>query len=247
MATFEETRGGILRDALGIGLGTGAYALSFGALAVASGLSVLQTQALSVLMFTGASQFAMIGVLATGGGAVVAVATAALIGTRNSFYALHMSPLLGMRGWRRLPAAQLTIDESTGMALAHEEAGPRSTRLAFWATGLSIYVLWNLGTLIGAVGAGLLDDPAIYGLDAAAPAAFLALLWPRLGTWPMRLVAGSALVVAVIATPLLRPGIPVLVAGAVGVAVGLATGAGSSPDESGSTAATGDRSPEATP
>ena len=237
MATFEETRGGILRDALGIGLGTGAYALSFGALAVASGLSVLQTQALSVLMFTGASQFAMIG----------AVATAALIGTRNSFYALHMSPLLGMRGWRRLPAAQLTIDESTGMALAHEEAGPRSTRLAFWATGLSIYVLWNLGTLIGAVGAGLLDDPAIYGLDAAAPAAFLALLWPRLGTWPMRLAAGRALVVAVIATPLLRPGIPVLVAGAVGVAVGLATGAGSSPDESGSTAATGDRSPEATP
>ncbi len=238
MTTFEDTRRGIVRDAIGIGLGTGAYALSFGALAVASGLSVLQTQALSVLMFTGASQFAMIGVLATGGVAVVAIATAALIGTRNSFYAIHMAPILAMRGWRRLPAAQLTIDESTGMALAHEQNGSggpsapgdqRPARLAFWATGLSIFVLWNLGTLIGAVGAGLLDDPAIYGLDAAAPAAFLALLWPRLGTWPMRLVAGSALVAAVAMTPLLRPGIPVLVAGAVGVAVGLVSGAGRAP------------------
>lgn len=213
-------RSAVLTDAVGVGLATAAYGVSFGAVAVASGLSPLQTQALSGLMFTGASQFALVGVLGAGGGAVAAVATAALLGVRNGLYALHLAPLLRPRGVTRGVAAQLTIDESTGMAVRHEGEDVERARLAFWATGLSVFVLWNLGTLLGALGAGLLGDPARYGLDAAIPAAFLALLWPRLTTAAMRTTALVAAVVALALTPVLPAGVPVLVAGAIGVAVG---------------------------
>lgn len=219
-----ERRRAIRRDAIGLGIGTGAYALSFGALSVSAGLNVWQTQALSLLMFTGASQFALIAVIGAGGGAVVAVATAALIGSRNAFYAVHMNRILQPRAWRRFAAAQLTIDESTGMAVSNEDSDA-AARFAFWSTGIAIFLLWNLGTLIGAVGAGLLDDPAVLGLDAAGPAAFMALVWPRLGTWSMRAVFGVAMLSAVALTPLLPPGIPVLLGGAAGIAAGLVAAA----------------------
>lgn len=219
-----DRRRAILGDALALGLGTGVYAISFGALAVAAGLSAWQAQALSLLMFTGASQFALIAVVASGGSAAVAIATSTLVGTRNAFYAVAMAPVLGARGPRRLLAAQATIDESTGMAARYEDDRD-SARLAFWSTAASIYVLWNLGTLIGAIGAGLVEDPNAFGLDAAAPAAFLALVWPRLTTWAMRAVAIVSLVLAVALSPFLGAGLPVLVAGAGGIVVGLALGA----------------------
>ena len=213
-------RRAIMGDALALGLGTGVYAISFGALAVAAGLSAWQAQALSLLMFTGASQFALIAVVASGGSALVAVATSTLVGTRNAFYAVAMAPVLQPRGLRRLVAAQATIDESTGMAARYED-DRRSARLAFWSTAASIYVLWNLGTLIGALGAGLVEDPNAFGLDAAAPAAFLALVWPRLTTWPMRAVAIVSLGSAVALAPVIGAGVPVLLAGAAGIVVGM--------------------------
>ena len=197
----DAARRAIRRDAIGLGIGTGAYALSFGALSVSAGLSIWQTQALSLLMFTGASQFA-------------------LIGSRNAFYSVHMASVLRPHGWRRLAAAQLTIDESTGMAVGHDETN-EGARLAFWSTGVAIFICWNVGTLFGAIAAGLLDDPAVLGLDAAGPAAFLALIWPRLTSWSMRAVFAVSLVCAVAFTPLLPPGIPVLIAGAAGVITGL--------------------------
>lgn len=219
-----EHRRAIVGDALALGLGTGVYAISFGALAVAAGLSAWQAQALSLLMFTGASQFALIAVVASGGSAIVAIATSTLVGTRNAFYAVAMAPVLEARGLRRLVAAQATIDESTGMAARYEKDRD-SARLAFWSTAAAIYVLWNLGTLIGSLGAGMLDDPDVLGLDAAAPAAFLALVWPRLTSWPMRAVAIVSLVVAVALSPFIGAGLPVLIGGAAGIVVGLALGA----------------------
>jgi predicted branched-subunit amino acid permease len=218
-----DRRRAILGDALALGLGTGVYAISFGALAVAAGLSAWQAQALSLLMFTGASQFALIAVVASGGSAAVAIATSTLVGTRNAFYGFAMAPVLQPRGARRLLAAQATIDESTGMAARYED-DRASARLAFWTTAGSIYVLWNLGTLIGALGAGLIEDPNIYGLDAAAPAAFLALVWPRLTSWPLRAVAIVSLGSAVALAPFLSAGLPVLLAGAAGIVVGLLLG-----------------------
>jgi predicted branched-subunit amino acid permease len=187
----------------------GAYGLSFGAAATTAGLSVLQACALSLLVFTGASQFALVGVLGAGGGALPAVAGALLLGTRNTLYAVRLADLLRLRGVRRLAAAQLTIDESTAMSTA---APPGLHGLAFWATGLSVFVLWNLATLLGALGAEVVDVRAL-GLDAAVGAAFLGLLALQLrDRTGVRVAAGGA-AVAALAVPLLPPGVPVLLAG----------------------------------
>lgn len=210
----------VRRQALSVGIASGAYAVSFGALSVAAGLSLLQTVALSVLMFTGGSQFAFVGVLGGGGGGGAAVATAALLGARNGFYGLQMAPLLGSRGPRTAVAAQLTIDESTAVGTAQLAVHPGRldlVRYGFWATGLSVFVFWNGMTLLGAVVGDALGDPRRYGLDAAAAAAFLALLWPRLSSLRPRGVAVGAVAVALALVPLAPAGVPVLAAAVVGI------------------------------
>lgn len=216
----RRERRGILRDALAIGLTTGGYAISFGALGVTTGLSVLQTCLLSLLMFTGASQFALVGVLANGGSALSAAATAALVGSRNALYALRMAPLLAVRGMRRALSAHLVIDESTAMAVARDGDPPQG-RFAFFATGLSIFACWNLGTLAGALGGQALGDPETYGLDVAATAAFVALLWPQARDRTTRAAALVAAAVALCVVPLLPTGAPVMVGALVAVAIAL--------------------------
>lgn len=194
----------------------GVYGLSFGALAVAGGFATWQAVVLSALMFTGGSQFAYIGVVASGGGALSAAAAALLLGARNTLYGVSMRPVVAARGWRWPVAAQLTIDESTAMALAHADPRePRAGRTAFWATGIAVYVGWNLATLAGALGAASLGDPGRWGLDAMVPAAFLALLWPRLTSRSTITVALAAAALAVVTTPLLPPGLPVLLGAVV--------------------------------
>jgi predicted branched-subunit amino acid permease len=197
--------------------------LSFGAIASASGLNVWQTATLSLGMFTGASQFALVGVLGAGGGALAAVLTALLLGARNSLYAVSLRPFLReAQGtttpwWRVLGRAQITIDESTAMAIRYPE-GSRQARHAFWTTGVAIFVLWNLGTLVGALGAAALDDPRTLGLDAAVPAGFIALLWPRLRDRSAIALALVSAAVALALVPVLQPGLPVLAAALVAVA-----------------------------
>jgi predicted branched-subunit amino acid permease len=215
---WRPLRASVLRNAAGIGIATGAYALSFGAVATEAGLSVLQTCALSLVMFTGASQYALVGVLGSGGAALTAAVTAVLLGTRNALYGLRLASLLGVRGPRKLVAAQLVIDESTAMSLGRDS--DRANRLGFWATGISVYALWNLGTLIGALGAHALSNPRAAGLDAAAPAAFLALLAPRVRARSSVMVALLAASIAMVSVPLLPVGGPVLVAALVAIIYG---------------------------
>ena len=208
----------MLRQAASVGLATGAYGVSFGALSVASGLSVLQTCALSLLMFTGGSQFAFVGVVGAGGSGAAALATAGLLGVRNGFYGLQMAPLLRPRGLRRLAAAHLTIDESTAVGTVQQALRPDRPDLiavGFWATGLAVFALWNLATLVGAVVGDALGDPRRYGLDAAAAAAFLALVWPRLRAAEPRLVGLAAAAVAVALVVVAPAGVPVLAAAVV--------------------------------
>lgn len=222
----DAARSAVWRQALSVGVASGSYAVSFGALSVAGGLSVLQTVALSVLMFTGGSQFAFVGVLGAGGGGVAAVATAGFLGVRNGFYGLAMAPLLGEhgRGWRRFVAAQLTIDESTAVATAQLTTHPGRrdvARLAFWLTGIVLFAFWNAMTLAGALLGDALGDPRRYGLDAAAAGAFAALLWPRLTAGLPRGVAAAAVGVALALVPVTPAGVPVLVAALTGVVAGL--------------------------
>lgn len=200
----------VLRDAYGLGAAVGLYGASFGAAAVTAGLSTWQACVLSLVMFTGASQFALVGVLGAGGSAAAAVAGALLLGSRNTLYAVRLSGLLPQRGARRLAAAQVTIDESAAMAVA---APPALAGAAFWATGLSVFVVWNLMTLVGALGAAQLGDPAGLGLDALVPAAFLALLWPQLTSRGLVGTAVLGALIALVALPFAPAGVPVLLAG----------------------------------
>jgi predicted branched-subunit amino acid permease len=201
----------VLRQAASVSVATGAYGISFGALSVAAGLGIWQTQVLSLLMFTGGSQFAFVGILASAPtGGVAAVATASLLGVRNGLYGLQVSQLLQARGPRRLLAAHLTIDESTAVGVGQPEAP--AGRLGFWATGAGVFLCWNAMTLVGAVVGDQLGDPRRYGLDAAAAAAFCALLWPRLKSRDAFAIAALAALVAVLVAPHAPAGVPVLVA-----------------------------------
>ena len=214
-------RRGIVRDGLGVGLATGLYGVSFGAVSVAAGLSVLQTCALSLVMFTGASQFAFVGVAAAGGAPLSGSLTALMLGTRNTLYGLKLAPLLDFRGWRRPATAHLVIDESTAMSVTRES--PAAARLGFLSTGHAVFALWNLFTFLGAVAGNLIGDPSDYGLDAAVGAAFLALLWPRLTDRRNRIIAVCAAAVALGVVPITAAGVPVLVAGGVALLAGLLT------------------------
>jgi predicted branched-subunit amino acid permease len=210
-----------VRAALGVGLAVSAYGVSFGALAVASGLDIWQTCVLSLLMFSGGSQFALIGVLATGGVAAgpAAIASATLLGIRNGLYSMRMSPIIGGPWWRRVLAGHWTIDETTAVGTAQPTL--RGQRVGFWVTGAVIYLGWNLTTLAGALLGDLVGDVRMYGLDAAAAAAFLGLLWPRLTSKQPVAVAVAAVVVAAVLVPWLPPGLPVLAAAVVAIVVGV--------------------------
>ncbi|WP_314451487.1 AzlC family ABC transporter permease [uncultured Microbacterium sp.] len=222
MRSFHRTPEGVAsRQGLAVALATSAYGVSFGALSVASGLDVWQTCVLSLLMFTGGSQFAFVGVIAAGGlaAAPAAIASSALLGVRNAAYAMRMAPVVAGGFWRKAAATQFTIDESVAVGLSQDT--PRARQAGFWVTGIAIWLGWNVSTLIGALLGDVLGDPRTYGLDAAAAAAFLALLWPRLrGRQPIAVAAGAAVVAAVL-TPWLMPGIPVIAAAGVAVAVGV--------------------------
>ncbi|ANS79248.1 AzlC protein [Serinicoccus hydrothermalis] len=206
------------RAGLSIAVATGAYGISFGALGTASGLGVLEVCALSLLTFSGGSQFAFVGVVAGGGSPASAAGASTLLGLRNGVYAMQMNALLRPRGWWKLAAAQVTIDESTATALAQEDA--EEQRRGFWVAGVGIFLLWNLMTLVGALAGEALGDPQRWGLDGAAVAAFLGLLWPRLRSREPWAIAAVCAVVTVLCIPLVPPGVPILVAAAVAAGIG---------------------------
>jgi 4-azaleucine resistance transporter AzlC len=218
MDTWTEQRRALVRDAVGLGLYAAVFGASFGAISVASGLDVAQTSVLSLVMFSGASQFALVGVVATGGSAVSAAAAALLLGARNAFYGVRLATLLppsDVRGARMPVTAHFVIDETTAMAVGRTD--PRAQRYAFWVTGLVLFALWNLGTVLGALGGQLIGDPETLGLDVAGPAAFIALLWPRLRDRTARIVAVAAAVLALALVPVAPAGVPVLAAAVVPV------------------------------
>jgi predicted branched-subunit amino acid permease len=212
----SPARTATLRDAIGLGVAVGLYGTAFGAAASTAGLSPLQAVAMSLLMFTGASQFALVGVLGAGGGALAALGSAWLLGTRNTVYGVRLVPLLSPRGFlRRATTAHWVIDETTALAIAAPDR--RLARLAFLAGGATIFTLWNATTLVGALGAAALGPTAKAALDAVVPAAFLGLLWPRLRPgFPeagrQRLVALGGAGVALALTPVVPAGVQVIAA-----------------------------------
>ena len=218
MSRIESTT---FRDSLSVSITVGAYGTAFGAAAVANGFSLLQTCFLSLLTFSGASQFAVIGVLGAGGGALSGIATASLLGIRNGVYGVIMAPRLKVKGFKRIIAAQITIDESTAVALGQEVRGEKAMRQGFWLTGFGVFLFWNLFTLAGALGAQAMGDIRAWGLDSAVPAAFLGLVWPRLKTNRDRVLAVGCMVFALAMTPILPAGLPIIATAFIAIAVGI--------------------------
>jgi predicted branched-subunit amino acid permease len=200
----------VVRDALGVGVAVGLSGFAFGVTSAGSGMTLPQTCVLSLLVFTGASQFALVGALAAGSNPYTAAAGAFFLSVRNAFYGLRLSQLLALPRVARPFAAQWVIDETTAVSLA--QPSRRAARIGFTVTGLSLYVLWNITTLLGAVGAEAIGDTNAWGLDAAGPAVFLALLAPMLRTATERVVAGLAVLLGLGLLPVLPAGVPVLAA-----------------------------------
>jgi predicted branched-subunit amino acid permease len=211
-----------VRDSVSLGLAVGVSGLAFGAAAVSSGLSAWQACALSLLAFTGASQFALAGVIASGGSLLAGSAGAILLGSRNTLYGLRLAGVLRPRRARRLLTAVGVIDETTAITLAQPDAA--SSRTAFTATFCCLYLTWNLATLGGALGAGRIGSPQAFGLDVVGPAAFLALIWPRLKTGGTeRLVALAGVAIALGTIRVLPVGVPVILAATAALGGALAS------------------------
>lgn len=221
MRVVSATPKSTIRDSLSVSITVGAYGIAFGAAGVAAHFTILQTCLLSLLTFSGASQFAIVGVIGSGGGALSGITTATLLGFRNGLYGLRMSPLLKTKGMKRILAAHITIDESTGVALSQENLGPDAMRSGFWFTGVGVFVFWNLFTLAGALGAQSMGNPAAWGLDAAVPAAFLGLVWPRLTSLSDRILAIAAMALALSLTPILPAGLPIIATAFLALAIGM--------------------------
>lgn len=207
-------------QSLSVSFAVGLYGIAFGAAGIAAGFSILQTCLLSLLTFSGASQFAVVGVMGAGGSALSGIATASLLGIRNTLYGLRMAPILQVKGWKKVVAAQVTIDESTGVAIGQEDLGIDAMRQGFWLTGFGVYILWNFFTLLGSLGAQAMGNPSAWGLDAAVPAAFLGLVWPRLLSKFEKTLAVSALVIAILVSPFIAAGLPIILTSLLAVAFG---------------------------
>ncbi len=207
------------RTALSVAFTVGLYGAAFGAAGVTAGFSILQTCMLSLLLFSGASQFAVVGIMGAGGTAISAIATATLLGFRNALYGLQMAPILKVSGIKRVLAAQITIDESTAVATLQENDADRQR--GFYITGVGVYIFWNLFTFLGALGASAIGDPAVWGLDAAVPAAFCGLIWPRLKNKTHFIVSAVAITWALVLTPISPAGIPIITTVILAVIFGL--------------------------
>lgn len=196
------------RTSLSVAFTVGLYGAAFGAAGVTAGFSILQTCLLSLLLFSGASQFAVVGIMGAGGSAISAIATATLLGFRNALYGLQLAPILKVTGLKRILSAQITIDESTAVSTMQENNDDKVR--GFYLTGMGVYVFWNLFTYLGALGASAIGDPAVWGLDAAVPAAFCGLVWPRLKDKKQFLISALAIFMALCLTPISAAGVPII-------------------------------------
>ena len=217
--SVNPKRNQVDRTALSVAFTVGLYGAAFGAAGVTAGFSILQTCLLSILLFSGASQFAVVGIMGAGGAAVSAIATSTLLGFRNALYGLQMAPILKVKGLKRILAAQITIDESTAVATLQENDADR--RRGFYITGVGVYIFWNLFTFLGALGASAIGDPSVWGLDAAVPAAFCGLIWPRLKNKTHFVVSAVAIAWALLLTPITPAGIPIITTVLLAVIFGL--------------------------
>ncbi|GAA1230237.1 AzlC family ABC transporter permease [Prauserella halophila] len=214
---------GLLRDIALVCAADGLVGASFGAIAVGSGFPLWLPMLMSLVVFAGAAQFMFVGLIAAGGNPIAAVLAGLLVNARHLPFGFAVGDVFGRGLVRRAAGAHLMIDETVAFALAQRDADRR--RAAFWACGIALFVCWNVGVVAGAFGGTVISDTDAFGLDAAFPAVLLALVLPSLKDRSTRLAAAVGVVVALVTSPWLPAGVPVLLALA-GVLVAL----GAAPD-----------------
>jgi 4-azaleucine resistance transporter AzlC len=210
LSRFTTEQRDILSASLTLSTAVGVFAIAFGVLSVSAGASVAQTCALSLLTFTGASQFSAVGVIAGGGSPSAAVGGALMLAARNAIYGLAVAPHMKGSLGKRLVTAHFVIDETTAMMSAQNN--PERRRFAFWWTAIPLFVLWNLGTLVGALLGNSLDASA-FGLDVAFSAGFVAMLAPHLARRRGRQAAALGAVICLVLIPFVPVGLPILASG----------------------------------
>lgn len=199
----------IRRQAISIALAVSPFGVAFGVACADAGFGLGEAVGFSALVFTGSAQFAAVSVLADGGTALAAIAAAVLLSLRSLAYGLVMAPALRGPTWWRALASQLMIDEA--MAVGAAQPTPRLQRRGYLWGGGAVFVLWNLATAAGVLLVSSAGDLVeTLGIDATIPAAFLALVWPRLSDPTQRIVAIGGAAIAVVLVPLAPAGLPIL-------------------------------------
>jgi predicted branched-subunit amino acid permease len=205
------------------------FGVAFGIACTEAGLATWQASAYSAFVFTGSAQFAAVGVIGDGGSAVSAIAAGTLLNLRSLAFGVVMSSALSGPWWKRAAFSQMMIDETTALGSAQDDL--RLRRYAYLFSGVVLFTAWNASTLFGAAvlsSAGhVVHD---WGIDAAIPAAFMALLWPRLANPAQRRTALLGAAIALALVPIAPPGVPILAAG-IGVVAGWRTSRGIAEDE----------------
>lgn len=210
MRSLFRTTDPLVRDVLALCAAVFVVGISFGAIATSAGIPLVKTVAMSVLIFAGGSQFLAAGIVAAGGSMIAIVLAGLLLNARHLPFGLAIGDTIGDSTRARLVGSHIMTDETVAFALA--QADPAARRRAYWITGAALFVTWNIAALIGAVAGGAMGDPDTFGVDAAFPAALLALIMPSLRDRTGLKVALAGMVLALVATPFLPAGLPVLVA-----------------------------------
>jgi 4-azaleucine resistance transporter AzlC len=201
----------IARDVTALCAAAMVVGLSFGAIASAAGVPLAQILVMNAFVYAGGAQFMAVGLAGAGATAAAIVVAGLLLNARHLPFGLAIgNGVLGTGRAARLLGSHLMTDESVAFALAQDD--PARRRRAYWMTGVALFVTWNVSAAAGAVAGSALGDPATFGVDAAFPAALLALTLPSLRDKSSARVAGAGAVLALAATPFLPAGLPVLVA-----------------------------------
>ncbi|MBW4717604.1 AzlC family ABC transporter permease [Saccharothrix obliqua] len=200
----------LLRDVGAVAAGAAVNGASFGAISVAAGLPWWMPVVMSLLVFAGGSQFMAVGVVAGGGSPAAAVLAGLVLNARHLPFGLAVGDVLGRGLLARVVGSHLLIDETVAFAIA--ERDPARARAAYWSCGVALFAAWNVAVVAGALVGQAIGDPGAFGLDAAFPAALLALTLPALKDRRTRDAALLGSAIALAATPFLPPGVPVLLA-----------------------------------
>lgn len=208
----------LYRDVLSMAIALSIVGASLGAIAVSKGFPLWMVTLMAATVFAGGAELMAVGLITAGAAPITAVLGGLMLNARHLPFGLAVADVLNV-GWKkRLLGSHILLDESVAFALAETE--PERRKRAYWTSGAALYLVWAPSVFIGGLVGNEIGDPGTFGLDAALPAALLALIVPSLRDRPTLRAAVIGALIAVVTAPVLAEGLPVMLA-LIGVAVAL--------------------------